>query len=219
MFAAERPRMHQLTASLGLSLLVTTVSFAAVAQTQPDPGMPKVDPGSPSGRFGGQGQLAIMGEGGVFFTHTSIDGQDGSSTTFVIQPAIDYFLIDHLSLGAFTGLEYNKAPGGSTTSYRIGPRIGYDIPFSERFSIWPKAGFSFNATTVKLDAGSIGGVPVPSSSTSNNAIALNLYVPIAFHAHNYFVGFGPALDTDLSGDAKATTISARLTVGGWVFGK
>ncbi len=207
--------MHKLTASLGVSILVTTVSLGAAAQTQPDPGMPKVDPYSPSGRFGGQGQLAIMGEGGVFFTHTSISGGDGSTTTFIFQPAIDYFLIDHLSLGAFTGLEYSKTPGGSTTIYRIGPRVGYDIPFSERFSVWPKAGVSFNATTVKLDATG----PLPSSSTSNNALALNLYVPIAFHSHNYFVGFGPALDTDLSGDAKTTTISARLTVGGWVFGK
>lgn len=215
MVAAMRGPMSKAIASLGASLLVVCVSAAAAAQTQPDPGMPKVDPGSPSGRFGGQGSLAIMGEGGVFFTHTSVKGQDGSTTTFVFQPAIDYFLIDHLSLGAFTGIEYTKTPLESTTSYRIGPRLGYDIPFSDRFSIWPKAGLSFNATTIKTDA--VG--PIPSASVSNNAIALNLYAPITFHSHNYFVGFGPALDTDLSGDAKATTISARLTVGGWVLGK
>ena len=195
--------------------MVASISAAAAAQTQPDPGMPKVNPASPSGRFGGQGSLAIMGEGGVFFTHTSVKGQEGSSTNFVFQPAIDYFLIDHLSLGAFTGIEYLKTPVGSTTSYRIGPRLGYDIPFSDRFSIWPKAGFSFNATTVKTD----GAGPIPSTSVSNNAIALNLYVPITFHSHNYFVGFGPALDTDLSGDNKVTKISALLTVGGWLLGK
>lgn len=211
--------MLKVTASLGVSVLVMSVSLSAAAQTQPDPHMPQVNPNSPSGRFGGQGQLAIMGEGGVFFTHTSIKGQDGSTTTFVFQPAIDYFIIDHLSLGAFTGLEYAKTPGSSTTTYRIGARVGYDIPFSERFSLWPKAGLSFNATTLKTDAGELLGAPIPSSSVSNNALALNLYVPITFHSHNYFVGFGPALDTDLSGDTKATTISARLTVGGWLLGK
>jgi hypothetical protein len=38
-----------------------------------------------------------------------------------------------------------------------------------------------------------------------------------FHpAQHFFLGFGPAFDLDLSGDSKATTIAARLTIGGWV---
>jgi hypothetical protein len=212
-----RAHMAKVSAALGLSLLFSTFSLAAAAQTQPDPGMPKVDPRSPSGMFGGRGQLAIMGEAGAFLTHTSVSGQDGSKTTFVLRPAIDYFVIDHLSVGAFTGLEYSSAPGGSVTTYGIGPRVGYDIPFTERFSIWPKAGLSFNSTTVKFDASSIGGINVPSSSTSNTALALNLYAPVMFHSHHYFVGFGPSLDADLSGNAKTTTVSGRLVVGGWLF--
>jgi len=158
-----------------------------------------------------------MGEGGALVTHTSVSGQDGSTTTVLIRPAIDYFLIDHLSLGAFTGVEYSASPGGSTTTYGIGPRVGYDIPLSERFSVWPKAGFSFNSTTVKFDSINVGGISTPSTSESNSALALNLFVPIMFHTNHYFAGFGPSLDTDLSGDAKTTTIAARLTVGGWLF--
>ena len=34
-------------------------------------------------------------------------------------------------------------------------------------------------------------------------------------ATQFFAGFGPALDTDLSGHNKETTIAARLTIGGW----
>lgn len=205
--------MTKFTASLGLSVLVTTFSLAAAAQTQPDPGMPKVDPRSPSGMFGGRGQLAIMGEGAALFTHTSISGVDGSTTTILIQPAIDYFVIDHLSVGAFTGIEYSSTQGSSITTYGIGPRVGYDIPFSDRFSVWPKLGLSFNSVNVKTDA--VG--PIPSTSDSNNALALNLFVPVMFHSHHYFAGFGPSLDTDLTGDAKVTKIAARLTVGGWLF--
>jgi hypothetical protein len=209
--------MAKVSASLGLSALFMTFSLAAAAQTQPDPGMPKVSPYSPSGMFGGRGQLAIMGEAGVFFSHTSISGQDGSSTTLVLRPGIDYFVIDHLSIGAFTGIDYEGTPLGSTTTYGIGPRVGYDIPFTERFSLWPKAGISFNSTTLKVDGLTIGGVTGPSTSSSNNAVALNLYVPVMFHANHYFVGFGPSLDADLSGDAKATTIAARVVIGGWLF--
>lgn len=193
------------------TLLVTCFTLSAAAQTPPapDPGMPKVPAYSPSGEFGGKGQLAILAEAGVVFSHTSISGQDGSSTTLVLRPAVDYFVIDHLSIGAFMGVDYAKAKGASSTTYGIGPRVGYDIPFTPRFSVWPKAGLSFNSTTLKTDS--------PSFSDSNSALALNLFVPVMFHTNHYFVGFGPALDTDLSGDAKATTFALRLNVGGWLF--
>lgn len=199
------------SAVVASSLLVTCFSLSAVAQTPPpaDPGMPQVPANSPSGWFGGKGQLAILAEAGVVFSHTSISGRDDSSTTLVLRPAIDYFVIDHLSVGAFTGVSYEKASGASTTTYGIGPRVGYDIPFTSRFSLWPKAGVSFNSTTLKRDT--------PSFSDSNSAIALNLFVPVMFHTNHYFVGFGPGLDQDLSGDAKATTIALRLNVGGWLF--
>jgi hypothetical protein len=35
-------------------------------------------------------------------------------------------------------------------------------------------------------------------------------------AEPFFMGFGPALDVDLSGDNRATIIAGRLTIGGWI---
>jgi hypothetical protein len=35
-------------------------------------------------------------------------------------------------------------------------------------------------------------------------------------ATHFFIGFGPALDADISGDVKSTTIAGRLTIGGWI---
>jgi hypothetical protein len=208
--------MFYRTAFVGAGLVLVGLTSSAAAQPAPDPGMPQVDPRSAAGAFGERGQLAIMGEAGALFTHTSVSG-GGSTTTLLIRPAIDYFVIDHFSVGAFTGVEYSSSPGGSTTTYGIGPRVDYDIPFSDRFSIWPKAGLSFNSTTVKLDSETIGGITTPEASDSNTAMALNLYVPIMFHSRHYFAGFGPSLDTDLTGSPKATIIAARLVVGGWVF--
>lgn len=203
--------------TLGLTLAFTTLSLAAAAQPKPDAGMPQVNPNSAAGVFGERGQLAIMGEGGALFTHTSVSGRDGSTTTVLIRPAIDYFVIDHLSLGAFVGMEHSSSTGGSTTTYGIGPRVGYSIPLSERFSIWPKAGVSFNSTTVKLDPITIGGIRTPETSDSNTALAVNLFVPLMFHSNHYFLGFGPSLDADVTGNPKTTTIAARLVVGGWLF--
>ena len=52
---------------------------------------------------------------------------------------------------------------------------------------------------------------------SSTGLQLNLFAPVMFHpVQHFFLGFGPALDVDLSGDAKATTIAARLTIGGWL---
>lgn len=209
--AIARGMLHRIALFVPAFVMISSFSLMAAAQTPPapDPGMPKVPANSPSGVFGGKGQLAILAETGVVFEHTSISGQDASSTTFVLRPAVDYFVIDHLSIGAFTGVDYTKAAGASKTTYGIGPRVGYDIPFTPRFSVWPKAGISFNSTTLKTDT--------PSFSDTNSAVALNLFVPVMFHTNHYFVGFGPALDTDLSGDAKATTFGLRLNVGGWLF--
>jgi hypothetical protein len=177
----------------------------------------RVTPGSAVSIFGTKHQIAISSEAGALFSNTSVSGVDDSSTTFVLRPGVDYFLLNRLSLGAFFGVESQSQAGGSSTTFGIGPRVGYDIPFSDRFSVWPKVGFSYNATTVKVDSRNVGGINIPSSSTSNNAVALNLFAPFMFHTNHYFAGVGPALDTDLSGDAKATTFALRVTLGGWLF--
>lgn len=84
---------------------------------------------------------------------------------------------------------------------------------SERLSIWPKVGFSLANTTVNNDG--IDGID--DEEESNTSVQLNLFAPLMFHpVQHFFLGFGPALDVDLSGDAKATTIAARLTLGGWL---
>lgn len=194
-----------------------SLGLATQAQAQEQPIGANVTPGSPVSIFGSRGQIAISSEAGATFTHTTVSGVDGSSTTLVLRPGVDYFIVDRLSLGAFVGLDRQALPGGSTTTFGIGPRVGYDIPFSNHFSIWPRAGVSYNSTTAKVDAEDVGGVEIPGAETTNNAVALNLFAPLLFHTHRFFAGVGPALDTDLSGDAKATTFAVRVTLGGWVF--
>ena len=200
----------------GPSVLALLLGISSRAQAQERIGA-AVTPGSAVSIFGSPGQLAISSEAGAVLTHTSVSGVDGSSTTFVFRPGIDYFVIRRLSVGAFFGVEHQSATTGSTTTIGVGPRVGYDIPFSDRFSIWPKAGLSFNNTSVKVDDVQLGGVTISGSESSSSGLALNLFAPIMFHTNHYFAGLGPALDTDLSGDAKATTFALRVTLGGWLF--
>jgi hypothetical protein len=202
---------------LSLSLFGIVGLFGAVAGAEETVGGAATTPGSPVSVFGNKGQIAISSEAGATFERTSISGVDGSTTSFVLRPGVDYFLIKQLSLGAFVGVDYGSVRGASTTVFSIGPRVGYDLAFSDYFSIWPRAGFSYNSTKSETDEQQLGGVTVPSTSDTNGAIALNLFAPILYHTHRFFAGVGPALDTDLSGDAKATTFAVRVTLGGWVF--
>jgi hypothetical protein len=131
---------------------------------------------------------------------------------------VDYFIADYISVGGFLGLEYNSTPGGSNTTFSIGPRLGYNIPLSERFSLWPKVGFSFASTSQDQDDVELpDGQVLETDDESNTSVQLNLFAPFMFHpVEHFFIGIGPAFDLDLSGDNKATTIAARLTLGGWL---
>jgi len=183
---------------------------------QERPNLPAVAANTAAGRFGDKSQLTISSDAGLSIASTSVTEVDGSTTTVTLRPAVDYFLANNLSLGGFIGLDYVKASGSHATTFAIGPRVGYNLAFSDRFTVWPKLGFSYSTTDVSTDV-STDPNTTTSTGVSGSHIALNVFVPVLFHpVPHFFVGFGPALDTDLSGDARATTIAGRLTIGGWL---
>jgi hypothetical protein len=190
--------------------------IAATGNANADtPALPVVPVNSPSGAFGDQGQLTVSSDSSLAISHKTVSGVSESTTEVTLLPAVDYFVAHNLSIGGFVGLDYTKTGSEHSTVFGIGPRVGYNIPLSNRISFWPKLGFSYTHTSV---GGSIDveGVSVGSPTVSGDHITLNIFAPIMFHpVTHFFVGFGPALDTDLSGDAKTTDIAARLTIGGW----
>lgn len=187
-------------ALLGLLIAVPATSFAQ--DLTADSG------GGPSRNFGKKGELAISSDAALEISHTS----PGDTTKITLQPAVDYFVIDNLSVGGFIGLDYTSFSNGSTTRFSIGPRVGYNLPLSDLISIWPKIGFSFATTSTSVDAGD----DVTVTASDNSGLALNLFVPFMIHpATHFFAGFGPFLDTDLSGDNKVTVFGLKLTLGGW----
>jgi hypothetical protein len=194
---------------LALTALVVGIPITGFAQSATE------DTGrGPSHLFGHHGQLAISSDAALAITHYS----PGDYTTITLQPAVDYFVIDNFSVGGFIGLDYTSFKNGSTTRFSVGPRVGYNLTLSDLISIWPKIGFSFATTSTSIDAGTTGDNPdVTITTNDNSGIALNLFVPIMFHpAEHFFAGFGPFLDTDLSGSDKVTAFGLKLTLGGWL---
>jgi hypothetical protein len=177
------------------------------------PQLPPVAANSPSGVFGDKGQLTVSSDAGLSISTTSISGVDGSTTELTLRPAVDYFVANNISVGGFVGLDYTSTSGAHSTTFAIGPRVGYNLAFSERFSFWPKLGFSYSTSSTTGD-------PTPTGETrdvSGGHLALNIFAPVMFHpVQHFFLGFGPALDTDITGDGKVTKIAGRLTIGGWL---
>jgi hypothetical protein len=162
--------------------------------------------GGPARNFGRAGQLAFLSDNTVDIRHSTND-----VTTISLAPAADYFIIDNLSIGGFIGFNYTKAGNADGTRFAIGPRVGYNLALSNMLSVWPKLGLAY--------AHSSAGYSVDNStiSQSNNALALNMYVPFMIHPVTHlFLGLGPYLDTDLSGDDRVTAFGVKLTVGGWL---
>ncbi len=180
------------------------------------PQLPAVAAKSPSGVFGERGQLTISSDAGLSVSNTSTNGVDGSTTELTMRPAVDYFVANNVSVGGFVGLDYKTASGAHSTTFAIGPRAGYNLAFSEHFSFWPKLGFSYSTSNTTSST----AVPPGTESALNasgNHLALNVFAPLMFHpVQHFFLGFGPALDVDLTGDARQTTIAGRLTLGGWL---
>lgn len=220
-------RAPRITYVIALPIL-TSFALPALAQTADQDDdvevrtrrdtLPEVSASSPSGRFGLEGQKAVSSDAGLSITNISVSGADGSATTLVLRPAIDVFMTDGLSLGGFVGVEYAKAPGGSSSAVSVGPRVGYNLPVAARMSVWPKAGVAI-ARTSQSDEGATlpNGVVLGEDDDTNTSFQLNLFVPVMFHpVQHFFLGLGPALDQDLTGDSKATTLAVRLTLGGWI---
>lgn len=160
-------------------------------------------------RFGDTGILAISSDVALSIERQSTSGVPGGTTTIQLAPAADYFVGGRFSLGGFIGFDYVKAGDNDATRFAIGPRLGYDYRLSDMVSLWPRAGVSLAVTSAD-NAG-------PGDSAEDTTFALNLFVPLMVHpARHFFIGLGPFLDTDLSGDARTTTFGLKLTTGGWL---
>lgn len=191
--------------SVFLGFFTLTCASAASAQSKV-PGVTQVSPNTPAGIFGIHGQVALSSDEGVATSFSSASG-GGEAFKFTLRPAIDYFLIDNMSLGATLGLDYTSVGSAHSTVYSVGPRVGYNVSFTPLFSVWPRAGLSYAGRDQTSDFG---------PDLGKTHFQLNLSVPLMFHPRtHFFVGFGPALDADVSGDVKTTTLAGRVTLGGW----
>jgi hypothetical protein len=194
--------------SFSLSLLA--VALLSPCLVHADENYGRDTGGGPAHNFSNEGNIAISSDAALSIAHRT-----GDVTTITLAPALDYFVIPNLSIGGFISFDYTKSGDADATRFGIGPRVGYNIVVGDLISVWPKAGFAFTHSSASVSRET--GNTTVDVTTSGNALALNLFVPIMFHpVQHFFAGFGPFLDADLSGDNKITVFGLKLTLGGWV---
>jgi hypothetical protein len=156
----------------------------------------------PVERFGSAGQLVVTSESGASIAHTSAIKGGGTTTTVTLVPGLDWFVVDHFSVGASFELATNSSAVVDRT-IAFGPRLGADIPFSASFSLFPRAMFLFGDEHA--------------SDTSSALVSVDLFAPLLFHATDHlFVGFGPYVERDLKRRAgNHTQVGGSLVIGGW----
>lgn len=162
--------------------------------------------------LGAEGQIAISSDLQLSFTSTKVtppEGDAGDAVTAIqIRPALDYFVMESLSLGGHLGYSSVGSGDDKVSGIGVGVRVGYAIPIADMVAFWPKAG--------------IGYQTVSQGDFSGNKMALEVFAPFAISpAEHFFVGIGPMLSMDLSSKmegedaAKTTTYGVMTQVGGY----
>ena len=150
-----------------------------------------------------------------------------------IEPALDYFYTQNVSIGGSVFVRYANSTSGigvttSTLTYGFHARVGSNIPLGKLTSFRPLGGLGVWRQQTSFEApgpgymGSIGGTPVElGSDVSETAIVIDFFGPLLIHpAPHFFVGLGPEIYEDLSHvvnsrSNKRLFIGISNVVGGW----
>jgi hypothetical protein len=154
--------------------------------------------------FGQAHQLAISADFDLSMQGYS-QSKGGSSSSLLLAPAVDYFVIDHLSVGGQVIFAIDQ---GSHTTFGVKPRVGYNIPIIPALSFWPDAFVAFTTTSGDRN------------QPSTNVFSIGVYAPLLWHpTSHFFLGLGPDLSTELTHDPdgnRLTQYGIQSTVGGWL---
>jgi hypothetical protein len=184
-------------------------------------------------RFGDAGQLVLSNDLVLSAASLTYAGTDSTSRSISIGGSIDYFVIDHVSLGVGANIASSYTRGIDpttsvpvTSSYNdvsFAPRLGLDLPLGSAFSIYPQ--FELAIGHAVYDETSAGS----EDKFAEDTVSVSFFVPLLVHpAPHVFIGFGPTAYHDLSNSVsypdplapsvqnRETTFGLGTILGGWL---
>jgi hypothetical protein len=194
-------------ASTSLLFCATVLLAVSTARAEGEETAPFANPPPPAfaaahgGSFGGATQwvlsMATATGSSTFFLHKV----SGGSWELNLQPALDYFITDRVSVGGLVGIDHTSGDEGTTT-VALGARAGFNLKIADQMGLWPTAGIYVSHVSMPHD--------------SNTATRLAIFAPFLYHpAPHVFVGAGPSFQLGLSGgDYKLYGLD--VIIGGWL---
>jgi hypothetical protein len=148
-----------------------------------------------------------------------------TATTFWLAPSADIFIINHLSVGGMVEIAYTSNSASepqsnsrsasvsvpSNTSFAIMPRVGYMLPLSDRWAIWPRVSLGYVSNA-------IGSVPVGmgTSSVGGSSIyglGLDFDVGVLFRvSESFFLRLAPEVGGIPAGGNSTLTVQGGKNV-------
>jgi hypothetical protein len=176
-------------------------------------------------RFGEEGQIVLTFATEASVSYQSYSRSKGSNSNLNLEPSVDYFFTDGVSVGVNAFIGYSSGASldslGTTTqlsSTNIGvaPRLGGNLPLTELISIWLRGEIGYG--TMNQSEASADGT----NQHSRTRTWIEISAPFLLHPSSHcFVGAGPFLFHELSDkdqykfENDATDLGVSLLLGGW----
>jgi len=198
-------------AAVGLAavLAVGTASRAARAQ---DLAPPTAATSAPSGGSSSPAAATAFGVAGAWVISMQSNNAGNATPSFLfakqasggsrllIQPGLDYFIGNGISVGGVVGFGYSSGTP-NTVVVNLGARAGFNQGLNEHVSFWPTIGIDGSYTH---------------NSGSNSTAALEVFAPFLYHvAPHFFLGAGPFLSYLVKGGPD-TQYGLDFVIGGWL---
>lgn len=175
--------------------------------------------------FSEEGQIVLTLATDASVSYLSYSRSKGSNSNVNLEPSVDYFVTDGVSIGidAFIGYSSGTSVDSlgtatqlSSTNIGVAPRVGGNLPLTELVSIWLRGEIGYG--TVNQSEASAEGT----NQHSRKRAWINISSPFLLHpSAHFFVGAGPFLFHELSDkdqysfENNATSLGVSLVLGGW----
>jgi hypothetical protein len=164
--------------------------------------------GDDTAGFAEVGQVTLSNDAAFMVQQRVQSNGHGRAISIVLAPSFDFFFLKNVSIGGLASYIFTKSGGDKSQRFSVGPRIGYNIELTGLYSLWPRFGVSY-AFSENTEEG---------QHHHQHSVALNASLPLMIHpVDSFFLGFGPYVDTDVSGSPRVTQFGGKMTMGGEPF--
>lgn len=198
-------------AAVGTALVLAVVTAPRAARAQ-ELAPPTAATSGPSGGSAAPAPASGFGVAGAWVISMQSNNAGSATPSFLfakqasggwrllIQPGLDYFIGNGISVGGVVGFGYSSGNPNAIT-VNLGARAGFNQALNEHVSFWPTIGIDGSYTH---------------STGSNSTAALEVFAPFLYHvAPHFFLGAGPFLSYLVKGGPD-TEYGLDFVIGGWL---